>query len=67
MEPDENVDLNLSLQEVKNVFVEWDRRYRENPDDFYNEAHLLLKETPESCGEGCAMYFVELLQQLREK
>ena len=44
------------------AFTEWERRYREDPDQFMSEAHKLLKETPETYGDACAPYFIEILK-----
>lgn len=46
------------------AFEEWDRRYREDPESFINEATHILKYTPRTYGEACAAYFVGLLDEL---
>ena len=46
------------------AFTEWDRRFRENPEAFMNEAMRLLKTTSESYGERCASYFMKLLEEM---
>lgn len=43
------------------AFTEWDRRYRENPDDFWSVVQHLLGNTSASYGEACGIYFAELL------
>lgn len=48
--------------EIAAAFTEWDRRYRENPRAFENEAARLLHDTPENYGEACAPYFISILQ-----
>ena len=48
---------------VASAFTEWERRYREEPDRFMSEAAKLLRETPQSYGEACAPYFLEILQE----
>ena len=53
-----------TITELKAAFTEWDRRYRENPDEFMSEAMHLLKETPKTYGDACAPYFVKLLTEL---
>ena len=45
------------------AFTEWERRYREEPDRFMNDVRRLLKETPETYGQACAPYLIELLGQ----
>jgi hypothetical protein len=49
-------------QELAAAFMEWDRRYREEPARFMSEAHHLLKETPETYGAACAPYLLALLR-----
>jgi len=46
------------------AFTEWDRRYREEPERFMSEAQHLLKETPETYGEACAPYLIQILAEL---
>ena len=48
--------------QMAGAFTEWERRYREDPDEFMSEAHKLLKESPETYGEACAPYFIEILK-----
>ncbi len=43
------------------AFTEWDRRFREEPERFESEAVRLLKGNPESYGEACAPYLLEIL------
>lgn len=50
--------------ELAAAFTEWDRRYREEPDRFMSEAHRLLKETPETYGQACAPYLIQILGEL---
>lgn len=49
---------------LANIFTEWERRYREEPERFMSEAEKLLKETPQSYGEGCAPYFLQIAGEL---
>lgn len=49
---------------VAAAFTEWDRRYRENPEQFFSEAEHLLKHTPQSYGELCAPYFLKIIAEL---
>ncbi len=51
--------------ELAAAFTEWDRRFREEPDRFTSEASRLLKETPETYGEACAPYLIQILNELR--
>jgi len=50
---------------IQEAFTEWDRRYREDPDKFMNEAKRLLTEDAETYGESAAPYFLKLLDEIR--
>lgn len=45
------------------AFTEWERRYREEPERFTRESERLLTYTPETYGEACAPYFLQLLRE----
>lgn len=45
------------------ALTEWDRRYREEPERFMAEARHLLTETPETYGEACAPYLLQILSE----
>lgn len=51
------------LARFARAFTEWDRRYREEPERFENEAARLLKGTPETYGEAAAPYFLSILAE----
>lgn len=55
----------VSTLEVKKAFTEWDRRYREEPEKFQSEAEHLLKETPETYGDACAPYFMQIMEEVK--
>jgi len=46
------------------AFTEWDRRFRENPEQFQSEAMHLLKETPKTYGDVCAPYLLKILDEI---
>lgn len=46
------------------AFTEWDRRYRENPDEFMSAVEHLLGHTPETYGEAAGAYMTGLLNEL---
>lgn len=48
---------------VAAAFTEWERRFREEPERFWSEAHKLLKETPETYGQACAPYFMTIVSE----
>ncbi len=47
--------------DLAQAFTEWDRRYREEPERFQCEAERLLRGTPETYGEACAPYLLNIL------
>jgi len=55
----------VSALELEKAFTEWDRRYREDPAKFESEAEHLLNGTPETYGEACAPYFMQLIRETR--
>lgn len=59
--------INTSLQQIKAALTEWDRRYREDPEAFMNEAARLLdpNEDEYTYGEAAAPYFVSILEELK--
>jgi hypothetical protein len=54
----------FSEKAVAAAFTEWDRRFRENPEEFLSQAESLLKQTPETYGEACAPYFLQILAEI---
>ena len=59
-------EIKMTQAELTEVFTEWERRYREEPERFQSEAAKLLKETPKTYGEACTPYFLLILEQLRQ-
>lgn len=55
----------MSENEIASAFTEWERRYRENPEQFLSEAEKLLKKTPKTYGDSCAPYFIKIHCELR--
>lgn len=47
--------------QIKEVFTEWERRCREDPESFEKAAD----STPEEYGEACAPFFVKLLNEIK--
>lgn len=58
---------NATSEQLAAAFTEWDRRYREDPAKFQNEAERLLRETPETYGQACAPYFEEILAEVQAR
>ena len=57
----EDVKISATLDELVAAFTEWDRRYREQPEEFESLAEHILNNTPESYGKAAALYFVRVL------
>ena len=55
----------MTEREIAAAFTEWDRRYRVDPEAFQSEAARLLKGTPQSYGDHCAPYFLQIISELR--
>jgi hypothetical protein len=55
--------MNITKSEIEKVFTEWERLYRENPDDFCDKEDLELEEF----GKQSATEFLHLLKEIREK
>lgn len=55
-----------SESDLSAAFSEWDRRYREEPERFQNEARRLLdkRETPKTYGDACAPYLLSIISEL---
>lgn len=56
-----------SHEQVVAAFTEWDRRYRENPEQFENSVQHLLRSTPNTYGARAAVYFTEVMKDVRRK
>lgn len=63
--PDALKCLTVTETELAKAFTEWERRYREEPDDFLSEAKKLLTRSPETYGEACAPYLMQIIRELR--
>ena len=57
--------LALNEQQLEQVFTEWDRRWRENPESFTDIVTHLTKNTPKSYGEACVPYFIKILKEIQ--
>lgn len=56
--------MNVTIEATAGLFEEWDRRYRENPEQFMSEATHLLRHTPTTYGEAAAAYFFFLAEEM---
>jgi|WetSurMetagenome_2_1015567.scaffolds.fasta_scaffold73950_2 hypothetical protein len=59
--------MKIEHDEIVRVFTEWDRRYRNNPEEFNNSVQHLLQNTPDTYGAGAAVYFEAVLEDMRRK
>ena len=59
--------MNITKKQMVDAFTEWDKRFRENPEDFENFAVSLLQGDPESYGDAAAPYFISLVKELSKK
>ncbi len=57
--------IQVTMDELKAAFTEWDRRYRENSDKFMTESRRLAEGTPKTYGDGCGPYFRSIIDDLR--
>jgi hypothetical protein len=54
----------LGEKKIAKIFEEWDRRWREKPEEFTDLVTHLTKETPLTYGEKCAPYFIRLAREI---
>ena len=54
----------FTKEQAARAFTEWDRRFREAPEEFVNIAEHLLFSDPQTYGEECAPYFLSLLEEV---
>lgn len=55
--------MNVTLDQLRAAFTEWDRRYREDPEGFEDEAARLLNGASETYGDAAAPYFASILEE----
>lgn len=58
----DNQTISVTANQIRRAFTEWDKRYRENPEQFMNEAYRLLYEDEEDYGNAVTPYFIDLLE-----
>lgn len=57
------VDGPITVERLEEAFTEWERRYREDPENFEDAfTRLALGKSCETYGEVCAQYLLELLK-----
>lgn len=54
----------LTVEQLAAAFELWDKRYRENPEEYVDIATHLLYSDPQTYGEEAANYFYSLVQEL---
>ena len=57
--------ITVSVANIQKAFTEWDRRYREDPEAFMNEAARLLQSDAETYGEEATPYFLKVLSDVQ--
>lgn len=55
--------MNATPAQFAAAFTEWERRYRENPEQFATDSQRLA-ESPETYGDAAAPYFLEILSEI---
>ena len=48
---------------MADALIEWERRYREEPERFQSEAEKLLKNTPHMYGRASACYLMSIIEE----
>ncbi len=59
--------MTATIEQMSEAFTEWDRRYREDPEAFENEAKRLLQGSPKTYGDACGPYFNKILKEIQSK
>ena len=54
--------MSITPETVEKVFIEWEKRKRENPDVTYIDGSEY--ETPEEYGKGAAKHFLTIMKEL---
>lgn len=52
--------ITLSRPRAAELFAEWERRYREEPEAFMSDVQRYTETTPATYGELCAAHFFAL-------
>jgi hypothetical protein len=58
--------MHITEFELADIFEEWERKYRENPDAFMGDEERRA-ENPQTYGELCAAFFLKVRTGLLEK
>ena len=59
--------ITTTVAHIQAAFTEWDRRYREDPEAFMNEAARLLNSDAETYGEEATPYFLSVLADVSKE
>jgi len=57
----------FSITEIENAFTEWERRYREKPEQFISADKRLSKKPVKVYGAARAQYFLELVDKIKKE
>lgn len=58
--------MRATIKQMEEAFTEWEKRYRENPEEFFSESERLA-HSPESYGEAAVPYFNSILKEIQKK
>ncbi len=64
MAQDKTKMVSASIGQFEEAFAEWDKRWREHPEEFVSIVEHLLRGTPATYGASCSVYFAALLEEL---
>ena len=62
--PGEKADRDRAKKLFAAAFTEWERRYREEPEQFMSDFARYTELSPESYGDRCADFFAGLLDEV---
>jgi hypothetical protein len=57
----------LTHKQIVEVFTEWDRLYRNDPGNFMSDVEHLLRNTPDTYGNQCAVYFEKIIDEIKKR
>ena len=58
--------ITTNIEELAAAFTEWERQYREDPEEFMSRQDTANQST-KTYGEACAPYFVKLLREIQNR
>ena len=58
--------MNVTKKQLENALTEWDRLWRENPEEFERIEVSLLQGTPETYGAGAVEFLLYILNEQKK-